>query len=60
MRTTRWIMVLVLVVAWMVCIANVAAQTKTITMQRAIMLAQQQSIAMSSSQSIGLVIKVEI
>ena len=31
MRTTRWIMVLV--VSWMVGIANVAAQTKTITMQ---------------------------
>ncbi|MBP3426192.1 MAG: hypothetical protein J6K81_05700 [Rikenellaceae bacterium] len=43
MRTTRWIMVLV--VAWMVGIANVTAQTKTFTMQRAIMLAQQQSIA---------------
>ena len=43
MRTTRWIMVLV--VSWMVGIANVTAQTKTITMQRAIMLAQQQSIA---------------
>ena len=39
MRTT------VLAVACMAGIANVAAQTKTITMQRAIMLAQQQSIA---------------
>ena len=39
----RWIIVLAM--AWMAGIANVAAQTKTITMQRAIMLAQQQSIA---------------
>ena len=43
MRVARWIIVLAM--AWMVGIANVAAQTKTITMQRAIMLAQQQSIA---------------
>ena len=43
MRVAQWIIVLAM--AWMAGIANVAAQTKTITMQRAIMLAQQQSIA---------------
>jgi len=37
--------IIIIAVAIFVCATNVVAQTKTITMQRAIMLAQQQSIA---------------